>query len=81
MWCALADRKREHPALHTGVVKLEEGFGEGNALYRYEHGEDEQAIRGGAAPASEDAGACRDVRIVRRALRGHGRIVESSWTR
>lgn len=43
---ALAALKREHPHLHTGVVKLEEGFsGEGNALYRYEHGEDEAAIR------------------------------------
>lgn len=43
---ALADLKREHPSLHTGVVKLEEGFsGEGNALFRYEHGEDEQSIR------------------------------------
>jgi len=43
---ALAALKRDHPAVHTGVVKLEEGFsGEGNALYRYEHGEDEAAIR------------------------------------
>jgi hypothetical protein len=43
---ALAVLKREHPSVHTGVVKLEEGFsGEGNALYRYEHGQDEDAIR------------------------------------
>lgn len=43
---ALAQLKLEHPHLHTGVVKLEEGFsGEGNALYRYEHGADEAAIR------------------------------------
>jgi hypothetical protein len=42
----LAQLKREHPSVHTGVVKLEEGFsGEGNALYRYENGEDEDAIR------------------------------------
>lgn len=48
---ALAALKREHPHLHTGVVKLEQGFsGEGNALYRYEHGEDERAIRA-ALPA------------------------------
>lgn len=43
---ALARLKRHHPKLHTAVVKLEQGFsGEGNALYRYEHGEDADAIR------------------------------------
>lgn len=42
---SLAELKRRYPHLHSGVVKLEEGFsGEGNALYRYEHGEDEAAI-------------------------------------
>ena len=42
---ALAALKRERPHLHTGVVKLEEGFsGEGNALYSYAHGVDEQDI-------------------------------------
>ncbi len=42
---SLAALKRDLPHLHTGVVKLEEGFsGEGNALYRYENGETEEAI-------------------------------------
>jgi hypothetical protein len=42
---ALADLKRDLPHLRAGVVKLEEGFsGEGNALYRYENGESEEAI-------------------------------------
>ncbi|MEZ5187029.1 MAG: peptide ligase PGM1-related protein [Candidatus Nanopelagicales bacterium] len=45
---ALAELKRERPHLHTAVVKLEEGFsGEGNALYRYEHGSDEVTILAG----------------------------------
>jgi hypothetical protein len=43
---ALADLKQDRPDLHTAVVKLEEGFsGEGNALYRYTHGEDVKTIR------------------------------------
>jgi len=42
---ALAALKRDHPDLQAGVVKLEEGFsGEGNAIFRYEHGTDEAAI-------------------------------------
>lgn len=43
---SLAELKRRRPHLHTAVVKLEEGFsGEGNALYRYEHGQGRAAIR------------------------------------
>jgi hypothetical protein len=42
---ALAALKRERPQLRAAVVKLEEGFsGEGNALYRYEHGAQEAQI-------------------------------------
>ncbi len=42
----LAELKRELPELKRAVVKLEEGFsGEGNAVYDYSHGTDEQGIR------------------------------------
>lgn len=43
---ALAALKRERPGLSRAVVKLEEGFsGEGNSVYSYEYGADEDAIR------------------------------------
>lgn len=42
---ALAELKRLKPQLQAAVVKLEEGFsGEGNAVYRYTHGQDPQQI-------------------------------------
>lgn len=42
---ALAELKAQRPDLAAAVVKLEEGFsGEGNAIYRYENGQDAASI-------------------------------------